>query len=294
MRSAFIATYISTIPHRSYHMKSTISKMKNQVQRGFTLVEIAIVLVIIGLLIGGVLRGQELLNSARANSIAAQMSSVQTAYYGFIDRYKATPGDLTVSQAVAVGTLAIAAVGTAGDGQVTLADSPTFFNNLAQAGFLACTPCTPTAGANAVAAGNGVATAATYAAAPTVLSSSNTMTNVFGSPIAFMNDSTNGAGSTVAGAMVFYSSTAEPGRPMLTTGGTLTSGMLAELDRKSDDGVASGGSLRISDVQGTAGFALGAAGAGALNSAAASAKCAVAAGTWVTPSSGPCQGAFMF
>ena len=37
----------------------------NKQQSGFTLVEIAIVLVIIGLLLGGVLKGQELINSAK-------------------------------------------------------------------------------------------------------------------------------------------------------------------------------------------------------------------------------------
>lgn len=275
-------------------MKASLSCMKKQIQRGFTLVEIAIVLVIIGLLIGGVLRGQELLNSARANSIAAQQSSVQTAYYGFIDRYKAMPGDLTVPQAIAVSNLTLAATVNAGDSQVTMADSQVFFNNLSQAGFLACTPCTPASGTNSVTAGNGTTTAATYAAVPTVISSSTTMTNVFGSPLVFLNDTTSGTGGTTAGQMVFFSATAEPGRPMLTTGGALTSGMLAELDRKSDDGVANGGSLRHTDIQGTGGYSLAGAGSGAFGTAASSAKCATTAGAWVTPANGPCHGAFLF
>lgn len=62
-------------------------------QRGFTLVEMAIVLVIIGLLLGGILKGQELITSARVRNIADQNSDVQAAYYGFIDRYRQVPGD---------------------------------------------------------------------------------------------------------------------------------------------------------------------------------------------------------
>lgn len=62
-------------------------------QTGFTLVEMAIVLVIIGLLLGGILKGQELITSARVRNIADQNSGVQAAYYGFIDRYRQVPGD---------------------------------------------------------------------------------------------------------------------------------------------------------------------------------------------------------
>ena len=68
-------------------------------QRGFTLVEIAIVLVIIGLLLGGILKGQELINSARVRNIADANSGIQAAYFGFIDRYRAVPGDMKPSKA---------------------------------------------------------------------------------------------------------------------------------------------------------------------------------------------------
>ncbi len=54
--------------------------MKHQ-QSGFTLVEIAIVLVIIGLLLGGVLKGQELINSAKAKSYAQDFRTIQSALY---------------------------------------------------------------------------------------------------------------------------------------------------------------------------------------------------------------------
>ena len=62
-------------------------------QSGFTLVEIAIVLVIIGLLLGGVLKGQELINSAKIKNIVNDMNGVSTAVYGYQDRFKALPGD---------------------------------------------------------------------------------------------------------------------------------------------------------------------------------------------------------
>jgi prepilin-type N-terminal cleavage/methylation domain-containing protein len=62
-------------------------------QQGFTLVEIAIVLVIIGLLLGGVLKGQELINSAKIKNVINDFTSTTAAVYGYQDRYKALPGD---------------------------------------------------------------------------------------------------------------------------------------------------------------------------------------------------------
>src|SRR5262245_44182681 len=62
-------------------------------QRGFTLIEIAIVLVIIGLLLGGVLKGQELITAARVRNLISQQDGVKAAYFGFLDRFRALPGD---------------------------------------------------------------------------------------------------------------------------------------------------------------------------------------------------------
>jgi len=64
-----------------------------QKQHGFTLVEIAIVLVIIGLLLGGILKGQEMITQAKIKNVVADMSGVSAAMYGYQDRYKALPGD---------------------------------------------------------------------------------------------------------------------------------------------------------------------------------------------------------
>ena len=49
-------------------------------QAGFTLVEIAIVLVIIGLLLGGILKGQEMITQAKIKNVIADMSGVSAAY----------------------------------------------------------------------------------------------------------------------------------------------------------------------------------------------------------------------
>ena len=66
--------------------------MKNK-QSGFTLVEIAIVLVIIGLLLGGVLKGQELITQAKIKNVSNDLNGVTVAIYGYQDRYKRLPGD---------------------------------------------------------------------------------------------------------------------------------------------------------------------------------------------------------
>jgi prepilin-type N-terminal cleavage/methylation domain-containing protein len=62
-------------------------------QSGFTLVEIAIVLVIIGLLLGGVLKGQELINSAKVKNFASDLRGISTFIYAYQDRFRALPGD---------------------------------------------------------------------------------------------------------------------------------------------------------------------------------------------------------
>ena len=62
-------------------------------QSGFTLIEIAIVLVIIGLLLGGVLKGQELINSAKVKSLATDFRNIPVFIYGYQDKYRAIPGD---------------------------------------------------------------------------------------------------------------------------------------------------------------------------------------------------------
>ncbi len=71
--------------------------MKNN-QGGFTLVEIAIVLVIIGLLLGGVLKGQELINSAKVKNMVNDFRTASALVYGYQDRFKSFPGDQTQAQ----------------------------------------------------------------------------------------------------------------------------------------------------------------------------------------------------
>ncbi|MDJ0749202.1 MAG: prepilin-type N-terminal cleavage/methylation domain-containing protein [Woeseiaceae bacterium] len=67
--------------------------MNKHRQSGFTLVEIAIVLVIIGLLIGGVLKGREMITNAKIKRIENDFAGVSAAIYAYQDRYGVLPGD---------------------------------------------------------------------------------------------------------------------------------------------------------------------------------------------------------
>jgi prepilin-type N-terminal cleavage/methylation domain-containing protein len=85
--------------------------MKSQ-QSGFTLVEIAIVLVIIGLLLGGILKGQELINSAKVKALANDFRAIPTYVYAYQDKFRGVPGD----HASAETTLTGGAAGDNGNG----------------------------------------------------------------------------------------------------------------------------------------------------------------------------------
>jgi prepilin-type N-terminal cleavage/methylation domain-containing protein len=62
-------------------------------QKGFTLVEIAIVLVIIGLLLGGVLKGQEMIENGKTKNAVSDMNGITAAYNSYVDKYRQVPGD---------------------------------------------------------------------------------------------------------------------------------------------------------------------------------------------------------
>jgi len=195
--------------------------MNNRKQAGFTLVEIAIVLVIIGLLLGGILKGQELINSARVRNLADQNSGVQAAYFGFIDRYRQVPGDwaiLPAGQAIGVAIIN----GGNGNGRVdnTVVEAAGLWEQLARANFLAGGFALPTVvPANETAYGTTVPI------------------NAFNAPLIL----TRNAGYTGVGSA----------RLNLHLGRNVPVSIARELDIKVDDGLPNSGVLRMTNPDGT-------------------------------------------
>jgi prepilin-type N-terminal cleavage/methylation domain-containing protein len=188
-------------------------------QQGFTLIEIAIVLVIIGLLLGGVLKGQELITSARVRNIISNQDGVKAAYFGFLDRYRALPGDYSGATA----NIPNCATCQNGDnnGQIltngAILESISAWEHLSKAGFIT---------------GSYI-----YAAVP---AATNTPVNPYGVLVQLIYDNVYQDGASATG----------PIRHNLKTGNNIPSDILAEVDRKVDDGLATGGQLRFSVLGG--------------------------------------------
>lgn len=110
-----------------------------QRQSGFTLVEIAIVLVIIGLLLGGVLKGTELIENSKIKRSINDINGISAAYYGYVDRFRQIPGDdgpIASLQARGANWATITTASAGPNGILAMGGRNAAFNNInEQAGF---------------------------------------------------------------------------------------------------------------------------------------------------------------
>jgi prepilin-type N-terminal cleavage/methylation domain-containing protein len=111
-------------------MRGLAEKMKSKA--GFTLVEIAIVMVIIGLLIGGVLKGQQMIKNAKIKRVNKTSDELRAAIYTYQDRFGYYPGD----DPLATTHTGAAVTNGNGNGQISAAEDEHVFEHLASIGLI--------------------------------------------------------------------------------------------------------------------------------------------------------------
>jgi len=119
--------------HHSKAKNFSMPVKRMSVQGGFTLIEIAIVLVVVGLILGGVMQGQRLIDGARVRSMVSDVNGIRTAWYSFQDRYRSLPGDFPSA------TTQIDSAATPGNGNGKIDDGQeraSVWQQLALAGFI--------------------------------------------------------------------------------------------------------------------------------------------------------------
>jgi prepilin-type N-terminal cleavage/methylation domain-containing protein len=95
----------------------TVSKNRNS---GFTLIELSIVLVIIGLVIGGVLVGRDLIDTAANRAAIAQIEQYRAATQAFRVKYGGLPGDYQATKAAQAGFTSRSGAAGHGDGNMLI------------------------------------------------------------------------------------------------------------------------------------------------------------------------------
>ena len=194
--------------------------LRPSASQGLTLVEAAVVLVMLGLLIQVVLQGRELVQNARVRDIIAQQGAAESAFLAFQDRFRALPGDYpNASTNIDCGPSAC--LNGNGNGRIepgtggALHEEILAWQHLSSAGFI-----------------NGqyrMASPATATAAP-----DNTPSSVFGG---YME---------VVTVNVWGYSVNTASRNNIKTGNYVPAAVLAEVDRKTDDGQPGSGKVRFS------------------------------------------------
>ncbi len=112
---------------------------KRSAQTGFTLVEIAIVLVIIGLLLGGILKGQEMITQAKIKNVINDFNGLTAAMNSYQDRYRSLPGDDINAASRWAGSFGGNGNGQF-DGAAAAMTAPEVYNNVPAAAPAATTP----------------------------------------------------------------------------------------------------------------------------------------------------------
>ncbi|HSC94836.1 MAG TPA: prepilin-type N-terminal cleavage/methylation domain-containing protein [Burkholderiales bacterium] len=199
-------------------------------QTGFTLIEIAIVLVIIGLLLGGVLKGQELVTSARVRNLISQQDGAKAAYFGFLDRFRALPGDYGLATTNIAGATANGNANNQIEFAAAACAAPcqseeyiVVWEHLSRAGFI-----------------NG-----SYTFAPAPETPASVPANPYGAYIQMLFDNAYGTGPVGPPVPLV--------RHTIKTGNRIPSKILTEIDRKIDDGDPLGGAFQFSAYNGGAG-----------------------------------------
>lgn len=192
--------------------------MSRSKTNGFTLVETAIVLVIIGLFLGGILKGHELMANARVREMISRQDGIKAAFLGFEERFRAMPGDYARATTYIAGTTQ----NGNGNGQIEAISTPIesilVWEHLSRAGFLTGTY--------------------TYGATESALTSP---VNRYGVYQQIVNDGLYGAGTTA---------TPTPLRHNIKTGSQMPVEIVAEIDRKIDDGAPFTGGFQFSSYRG--------------------------------------------
>ena len=200
-------------------------------EQGFTLVELAIVMVIIGLLIGGILKGQELIANAKISGTVTQAKGLDAALNTFTDKYNALAGDMNQTQTRLPGGVAAengngnGAIGT-GAGNAPALDEGTYaFSHLARADLITGINLTN----NNIGAGERL---------PAVKAGG----------VMWLGTSTGAGGAsggvTTLDAGRIYAALNGSTAAVAAGTGAFTPGTAAQIDRKMDDGAAQTGSAQ--------------------------------------------------